>query len=118
VSEPESTRSSPFYRRLRLKYTSEQVIDVVEYAKAQEMGSHSAAPCAAFRPRQPEKDASTMKTKAKRAGLEAGKTFDACSAYVLNAKIDPGEPESASVDDPWRESGDRWTIRYRQEPLA
>jgi hypothetical protein len=41
-----------------------------------------------------------MKTKAKRAGLKAGKTFDACPAYVLNAKIDPGEPESASVDDP------------------
>jgi hypothetical protein len=41
-----------------------------------------------------------MKTKAKRAGLEAGKTFDACPAYVLSAKIDPGEPESASVDDP------------------
>jgi len=34
VSEPESTRSSPSYRRLRLKYASEQVLDVVEYAKA------------------------------------------------------------------------------------
>jgi hypothetical protein len=42
-----------------------------------------------------------MKTKAKRAGLEAGKTFDACSAYeTREPEMIPGKQGWSLQDHP------------------
>jgi DNA replication protein DnaC len=93
-------------RRLRLKYLREQVVEVVEYAKAQRWDPTEVLRVL-LQAEVAGRDASTIEAKRRRAGLPTGKTFD---VWVPSKSSMPRSTQEGLRAFQWMERGENLVI--------